>query len=392
MSRFALVAVIAALLLAIAPAAAQTPEPVGIVSADETSVFRAYDNPAGLFRGVIGVFAVGFIAGSESDATEMVTTMPAIFAASVATAGEADGAVFEEPAEVPMTPLGDQSTATRMGFSETGGPSGEVVVTTVRQGAWVQMLMGMATGSVPVQPELEGIATTLLARWPSMEPVTVRPDGLRTGGIWAMMPLPEDMPAGYSVDPEVEEGPGPTAGATAPGATPAEPTRDLPLLPTPTPATGETPPAPPAGETPVVVPPVDAPTPAGPTPPPNPRLALPFDVTIEVFLPIQLATVEADGSCVGTGLLDGLAPDGGLTLQATTGTEGSATAPFDIAGVVALDTETGEEVCYFRATLAQVPARASYTLLAGESVLGRFAYADLTTGEPVLVEITAPAD
>ena len=51
------------------------------------------------------------------------------------------------------------------------------------------------------------------------------------------------------------------------------------------------------------------------TPAPNPRLALPFDVTVDIFLPMEMATVsDEDGSCSGTGFLDGLSGDGEVTL------------------------------------------------------------------------------
>jgi hypothetical protein len=406
MIRSAVLVAIVALLLAPSLAVAQTTEPIGIVSPDETSVSRSYDNPSAFVNGTIGIFALGAIAETESEATGLMRTMPAIVAAGMS--GELEGMdfAFEDPVDVPVTPIGDDTTATRMAFTMFGTVDGEVVLLAVRQATWVQVLIGMGAGESAVQAELEALARALQPRWPSGDPVTVRPDGLRAGGIFNMMPLPEDLAAGFELDPEFEEGPGPGTVAVvptpsaqvtppvqvtpAPGETPT-PIRDVPLLPTPTPAVGVTPPTqvetPATGQTPITLP---TPTVAAPaaTPPPNPRLALPFGVTVEILLPMELATVsEEDGSCSGAGLLDGLTTGGSLTLLAAEGTAGSATAPLSGPGMVAFDTEKQREVCYFSAIFTGVPPRASYTLMAGDSVLARFSYAELTTGEPILVEL-----
>ena len=389
MLRFA--ALIAAIML-LAPSvvAAQGTEPVGTVSDDETSVSRAYDSDS--IQGLFGIFAVGQVSETESEAIGMMTTLPAVIASGMSGTVEDSGATVEPPEPVTATPMGDQATATRLAFTMFGSTDGEVVILAVRQSTWVQLLIGMSVGELETLPRLEALAQTILPRWPSTDPVTVRPDGLRTGGIWTMMPLPEDVPAGYTVDPDIEDGP--AAGASVPGGTTADtpaPPSDLPLLPTPTPAGGETPPVP--GEAPAVpetpAPPVIATEPAEvATPAPNPRVALPFDVVVEIFLPMDMATVDdEDGSCSGTGFLDGLSGDGQVTLQGATGDDASATAPMGGAGQVALDRETGEEVCYFRATLTDVPPRATYTLLAGETVLGQYTYGELTKTGSILVVI-----
>jgi hypothetical protein len=299
---------------------------------------------------------------------------------------------------VTVTPIGDQASGTRVPFTMFGSVEGEVVILAVRQSTWVQLLIAMGVGETGSLAQLESLAQTVLPRWPTADSVTVRPDGLRTGGIWAMMPLPEDVPAGYTVDPEIEEGPAAGTVAAAPGGSPATtpaPSTDLPLLPTPTPAGGVTlpTPAPAAGatETPgpaeIVIPSPSATEIA--TPAPNPRVALPFDVTVEIFLPLDMATIdEEDGSCSGTGLLDGLAGDAEVTIQgASAGGEASASAPMSGPGQVALDRETGEEVCYFRATVPDVPARARYSVLAGETVLGQYTYDELTETGSILVVI-----
>jgi hypothetical protein len=375
----ALIAV--ALMLVPSLAAAQGAEPVGTVSDDETTVSRAYDT--GDVQGIFGIFALGSVADSETQAMGMMTTLPAVIASGMSGTVEDAGAVVQPPEPVTVAAIGDQATGTRLPYTMFGSVDGEVMILAVRQSTWVQLLIGMGIGEADIQTQLEGLARTILPRWPSASPVTVRPDGLRDGGIWAMMPLPEDVPAGYTVDPDIEEGP---AAPTGPGATSPAPSTDLPLLPTPTPASGQVP-APAAPETPV--PPVIATQPPAEvaTPAPNPRVALPFDVTVEIFLPLGMATENDDGSCSGSGFLDGLSADGQVTLQGATGDDASASAPMSGPGQVALDRETGEEVCYFRATLTDVPARARYTLLAGETVLGRYTYGDLTETGSILVVI-----
>ncbi len=396
MSRSALLVAFVALLLAPALATAQTTEPVGTESDDETTVSRAYDNPAALTDGLFGVYAFGFIDESESQAAGTLRTVPRIFAAGLTSELEDGEFVLEDPIEVPGTPIGDDSTVTRMGFIMFGTFDGEVVLLAVRQGTWVQVLAGIGAGNVDVQAELEAIATTLQPRWPSDSPIAVRTDGLRTGGIWDMMPMPEDMPAGFELDPVAEEGPAATVSVTVPvppaptgqqpGPTPEATIRDIPLFPTPTPA--DMPPA--ETETPATLP---TPTPSTPvedvaTPAPNPRLAMPFDVTVEIFLPLEMTTIsEEDGSCIGTGLLDGLATDGSLMLVGAQAPASAATAPLTGPGVVAYDTEAGQEICYFSAVFTDVPPRAAYTLLADESVIGWYTYDELSGADRVLVEL-----
>lgn len=404
MLRFAaLIAV--ALLLAPSLAAAQGTAPVGTVSDDETTVSRAYDgDPA--TGSIIGIFAIGSVADTESQAIGEMATIPPIVASSLGSAVEESGVTVGEPETLAIAPIGDQSTGLRVPYTMFGASlQGEIILIGVRQSTWVQVLIGMGVGEAGVQAQLEELARQLLPRWPSADPVSVRPDGLRMGGIWNMAPLPEDLPAGFTVDPAVEDGPAagtvsPVPGASgttpaAPGATPS-PSLDLPLLPTPTPPAGETPapvlptPAPPVAPIETPAPPVEAtetPAPADvATPAPNPRVALPFDVTVEIFLPLDMATVNEDGSCSGTGLLDGLTAEADITIQGASGAgETSASAPVSGPGQVALDRETGEEICYFRATVTEVPPRARYSLLAGETVLGQYTYDELTDTGSVLV-------
>lgn len=402
MLRFAaLIAV--ALMLAPSLAAAQGTAPVGIVSDDETSVSRAYENSAITPGSIVAIFTLGNVAETESEAIGLMATLPAIFSSGLASTIEESGSEVGPPEPVTVTPVGDETSALRMSYTVFGSVEGEVFVLAVRQDTWVQLLIGMGIGEASAQGQLEQLAATLQPRWPSSDPITVRPDGLRTGGIWNMVPAPEDLPAGYTVDPEVEEGPGAGAATTAPGTgttpvppagTAPTPSLDLPLLPTPTPPGGQAPPLPdqtPAAETPV--PPVgaiDTPAPADvATPAPNPRLALPFDVTVEIFLPLDMATIsEEDGSCSGSGLLDGLSAEAEVRIQsATGGTAVSASAPMSGPGQVAFDRESGEEICYFRATVTDVPARARYSVLAGDTVLGQYTYDELTETGAILVVI-----
>ena len=388
MYRHTLLAILIAIALAPSVALAQTTEPVGTVSPSDTEVARAYDNPNVYFDETVGVMALGSTHESEEDAARAASTYPTLFASSLTSELEGDvpgegDFVFEEVEEVPIAPLGDDSTASRAPFTMFGSFEGEYVFLMVRQGTWVQMLVGFGVGDVDVVADLEAIATTIQPRWPTTDPIVVREDGLRTGGIWNMTPMPEDLPAGFVLDEEFEEGPAATAesvvpvGTPASNATPVEPSRDLPLIPTPTPEVSD--PLPTAvPETPATVP-----TPAAI----NPRLALPFDVTIEIILPLDLATVAEDGSCSGDGLFAGLTAGGSLTLRNVSDGSAAVSAPITAPGMVTYDTLDQEDVCYFAATITQVPARAEYTLLAGESVLGQYTYEDLTTGEPVLIDL-----
>ncbi len=409
MLRFAALIVIA-LMLAPSLAAAQGAEPVGTVSDDETSFSRAYDGDVGA-GAIVGIFAIGSIGDTESQAMGMMATLPPVFASGLGSSVEDAGVIVGEPEDLTVATIGNQSVGLRVPYTMFGSLEGEIVIVGVRQSTWVQMLIGMGVGEAGVQAQLEDLARQLLPRWPSADPVTVRPDGLRTGGIWNMAPMPEDLPAGFAVDPNIEDGPAvgtvspvPEGAGASQGTTPTEadatpsPSLDLPLLPTPPPAGGETPAppqAPPSDVTPIetstpssapdVTPtPVDVATPA-----PNPRVALPFDVTVEIFLPLEMATIDGeDGSCSGAGLLDGLSGDAEVTLQgASTAGDGSASGPMSGPGQVALDRETGEEICYFRASVPDVPPRARYSLLAGETVLGQYTYGELTETGSILVVI-----
>lgn len=398
MYRHTFFVVMVALLLLPAVASAQTPEPVGTVSTGDNEVARAYDNPNVYFDAVAGVMILGSIHDSEEAASRSASTLARIFVASLVSEVETDYE-FGELEEVPVEQVGDEAIAHRMSFMMFGSFEGEYALLAVRQGSWVQLLIGFGVGDVDVLAELEGIASTIAPRWPSDDPIAVREDGLRTGGIWNMVPAPEDLPAGFVVDAEFEEGPPATVSATVPAGTPAVTTdevepaseeatpegRDVPLLPTATadeiqptevPETSTE-----ATETPVEAPPS---TPAVM----NPRLATPFDVDVEIILGDGRYLIdEEDGSCSGTGLLDGLTGGGTLTLNVSSGGQASASTELATSGLVAYDTELQQDVCYFTASFTDVPARAEYALLAGDSVLGRYTYEDLTSGDSLLVVV-----
>jgi len=483
MFRQSLLVILAVLLLAPSVAWAQTTEPVGTVSTGDDEVARAYDNPNAYFEVTIGVMILGTIYDNPDQASRSAANIAGIFSAAL-TSDPGEDFVFDDLEELPSPGLGDESFAHRLPFTMFGSFEGEYIILTIRQDSWVQVMVGFGIGEIDVLADLIDIAEPVLPRWPSDDPIALREDGIRTGGIWNMAPLPEDMPEGYVLDESFEEGPGATVSDVVPVATPdaatpvpvteeattpepaeteapeptateaiaetpvptEEPTeaatpeattgsREIPRIPmetpTPEPTVAETPeptateavtPAPAATEeatpeatetaaatpepTEAATPePTEAATPeateepAGATPAVteeitiatpdaiNPRIALPFDVRIDVIVPLDRVAVAADGSCSGSGLLDGLT--GGAELTIRTGADGSlvATAPLSDPGVVAYDTVKRQEVCYFTASFTEVPPRAQYTLLAGESVLGRLSFEDLYTGEPVLVEV-----
>lgn len=428
MYRHTLLALLFALMLAPSLAQAQAAEPVGTVSTGEGEVARGYDNPNAYFEVTIGVMVIGTIHDTEEQASRSARTIANIFSAAL-TSDPGEDFEFGDMEEMEPSALGDEAFAHRMPFTMFGSFEGQYVILSIRQESWVQVTVGFGIGDVDVLGDLEAIAGTTLSRWPTDDPIAVREDGLRTGGIWNMTPMPEDMPAGYVLDEDFEEGPGATVSdivpvgtpepaatpetpepdlagtpepdATEPAATPeataipeqptvaddeaTEESRDLPLIPTDVPEMPEAdePVEDPATPVPSAELPSDIATPDGM----NPRLALPFDVKVEVIMPLDNATIAEDGSCSGAGLLDGLTGDATLTLR--TGQDGSlvATAPVSGPGIVAYDTIEREEVCYFSASFTDVPPRAHYTLLAGESVLGRLTYEELHTGQPVLVVI-----
>ena len=428
---FLLIAILASPALAVAQTG--TTEPVGTVSTGDDEVFRAYDNPDVYFDALSGVLAFGSVYDSDDAASRSLGSTAEIFVASLRgglstdESGEGDYD-FGELEDVEIAPVGDESRASRLPLVLFGSFDGEYGIVVVRQGSWVQVLVGFGFGEVDVVPELEAIATTIQPRWPSDEPVAVREDGLRTGGIWNLVPRPEDLPEGFEVDPEFEEGPAATVDTIVPvgtreprsgAATPVAPVdpdagestpeaaspsnRRIPLIPTEAPPeataeqvepdiriapTGEEE----ATETPAAVTAAPATEEAAQpvaTPQMNERLARPFDATVEIIIAGgSYERNEDDGSCAGGGLLDSLAADGELVLREGNG-DTLATATIANSGVVTYDTVLKQDVCYLTARFTDVPARAEYVLVAGESVIGRFGYAELASGEPALVVIGA---
>ena len=416
--RFLLTALVA-LLLAPTLAAAQGAQPVGTVSTGDDEVARSFSNPDVTFDALSGVMAFGQVHDDPQAASGTIRSFPVVFAASIAAELEAEGEAgftIGELEDVTLPTIGDQSAAHRVPFTMFGAFEGEYGMLLVRQDRWVQVLLGFGIGEVDTLADLQALAQQMLPRWPNTDPIAVREDGLRTGGIWAMMPNPEDLPPGHVVDETFEEGPGPTTDQIVPvGTAPATqlpvgipttpqapdgpPRRDLPLLPTLPPDTPAQPteeiaiPSPAATEEEIVipepqatVPPAEATMPTAPTPASiNPRLAGPFDLAVEIILPLASAEVTPAGTCQGTGLLAGLATGGALTLQEAETGQPAVTATIDAPGRITYDTEQREEVCYLTATFTDVPPRAAYTLLAGESVLGRYTYEEVTAEETLLV-------
>ncbi|MBA2288843.1 MAG: hypothetical protein H0V98_00485 [Chloroflexia bacterium] len=420
-------------------AAAQSTEPVGGVSTGEDEVFRAYDNPDVYFDAIAGILTFGTVYDDDTAASRSIDTTAAIFAASLrsgVSSDEMSGGDYEfgelEDAEIGQ--IGDESSASVIPFALFSSFEGEYGVVIVRQDAWVQVLIGFGIGEVDVVAELEALATAIQPRWPSDDEIAVREDGLRTGGVWNMTPMPEDLSDGFEIDEGFEEGPAATTDAivaldpTAPD-TDEEPTepgpqgvRDLPLIPeegVDEPSTAATPvpidviaePVDPPSDEPELIEPIGLPTgtpqaepedvavdPEMPGPAETPvmsdRLAQPFDVSFEIIIAAGHFVRNDDGSCSGSGLIETLGAEdeadveGELALRERNG-DALATAELDGAAMLGYDTVLEQDVCYMTAQFSDVPGRSRYILVAGESVIGRFGYDDLASGEPVLVVIGA---
>lgn len=422
-------------------AGAQPAEPVGTVSTGDDEVYRAYDNPDVYFDAIAGILIFGTVYDDDTAASRSLDTAAAIFVASLRSGVASDemgGGDYEfgelEDAEIGQ--IGDESSASLLPFELFESFEGEYGVVIVRQGAWVQVLIGFGIGEVDVVAELETIATEIQPRWPSDEAISVREDGLRTGGVWDMTPMPEDLPEGFEIDEDFEEGPAATTDSivpldpvssdvdeepTDPGTSDAEEpvdsespgVRALPLIPddeaeeptttdTPEPIASPTdtsedepadgPDAPDAMD-PAEDEQADGPAPMD-TPAMNERLAQPFDVSFEIIIAEGRYARNDDGSCSGSGLIETLTADdeagveGQLALREGNG-DALATSELDGAGMVGYDTVLEQDVCYMTVRFSDVPGRSQYILVAGESVIGRFGYDALTSGEPVLVVIGA---
>jgi hypothetical protein len=413
MLRKPFLALMIALLLAPVAANAQDAEPVGTVSTGDDQVYRSYDNPNVYFDATVGILAFGTIYDNDTAASRGLDSTANVFAASLEgsasdEAGSAPDFEFGDLEEVEMPTIGDESLAHRLSLVMFGSFDGEYVLISVRQGAWLQVLVGFGFGDVDVFTELEALAGDMITRWPSEEPIAVREDGLRTGGIWNMMPVPEDISADFVLDDDFEEGPATEsdeivpAGSPAPvsdsGTPAAESTmpagRDLPLLPTSTPESAQPEPTMPSGSEAGIAPatetpaPTAEPTPApASTPAPSSRMAQPFDVTVEIVIPEGRYIVAEDGSCSGQGLLDDLDQGGTLTLRVANDGEQAAEVEFGSAGQVGYDVPLRQDACYFQASFTDVPARSGYSLLAGDSVIGRFTYEELSELNTVVVVI-----
>lgn len=406
--------------------AAQPVEPVGTVTSGNNEVYRAYDNPNVDMDALAGILAFGSIHVDEAAASQDFGSTAEIFVESLrgglsngAGNGDYEFGVLEA---VEIDQIGDESTASLLPFTLFGTIDGEYGIVAVRQGAWVQVLVGFGVGEVDVIPELAALATALEGRWPSDEPIVAREDGLRTGGIWDMMPLPDDLPVGFEIDEAFEEGPAPADGDTDPtgtaaagsGATPS-PAASPVVAATPESGVGASPNVP--GATPVVPPestpdtapiiePGGAPT---PTPEPSPeavdtapeepastgdmneRLAPPIDLLIDIIIAQGSYTPNPDGSCSGSGAADSLTPGGDLSVQDTFGND-LVVASIDATGTLNYDMVLTEDVCYWRLTIPNVTAREEYVLATGGTVIGQFQYEDVATGEPGLVVIGAEGD
>ncbi|MBA2759828.1 MAG: hypothetical protein H0U38_09085 [Chloroflexia bacterium] len=437
--------------------AQQPPEPVGTVTSGTNEVFRAYNNPDVDMDALAGVLAFGSISIDETTAASEFGSTAETFVESLRdglSEEQSSGDYqFGELEAVGIGQIGDESSASLLPFTLFGTIQGEYGIVAVRQGASVQTLVGFGVGEADVIPDLLAIATTIEGQWPSEDPIIVREDGLRTGGIWDMMPLPGDLPDGFEIDVAFEEGPAaqddiePTGASTAdagaatpvgdgeePGATPAL-ARKAPLITsragggaTPgaspvaaaTPVQGDvptsqavvssqddqeaTPVASPAQDTEPIIEPVQSPT---PTPVPeadvtdtdesastddmHERLARPFDLSIDIIIAQGSYTRNDDGSCSGSGMADSLAPGGDVSVQDSFGND-LAVVTIEDTGRLNYDTVLTEDVCYWRVTLPDVTAREEYVLATGGTVIGQFRYEDLATGEPGLVVIGADDD
>lgn len=199
---------------------------------------------------------------------------------------------------------------------------------------------------------LVSIVSPTLDRWALNDPIQMDEDGIRSGGIWNMVPKPNEVPDGFVLDQEYEEGPGPQRDQSVPS-----PTSDQPLLPT---TSFESQISEGEGT--------------------NSRLAIPFDATIRVILANDTFSADHRGQCEGQGRYSSLHEEGLAALKTVDGGEELVLTRGLQPGYVSYDLQLQADVCVFEINFRKVPPRAGYLLIAGDAPIARFTYDELSAG------------
>lgn len=199
---------------------------------------------------------------------------------------------------------------------------------------------------------LVSIVSPTLDRWALNDPIQMDEDGIRSGGIWNMVPKPNEVPDGFVLDQEYEEGPGPQRDQSVPS-----PISDQPLLPT---TSFESQISEGEGT--------------------NSRLAIPFDATIRVILANDTFSADHRGQCEGQGRYSSLHEEGLAALKTVDGGEELVLTRGLQPGYVSYDLQLQADVCVFEINFRKVPPRAGYLLVAGDAPIARFTYDELSAG------------
>lgn len=199
---------------------------------------------------------------------------------------------------------------------------------------------------------LVSIVSPTLDRWALNDPIQMDEDGIRSGGIWNMVPKPNEVPDGFVLDQEYEEGPGPQRDQSVPS-----PISDQPLLPT---TSFESQISEGEGT--------------------NSRLAIPFDATIRVILANDTFSADHRGQCEGQGRYSSLHEEGLAALKTVDGGEELVLTRGLQPGYVSYDLQLQADVCVFEINFRKVPPRAGYLLIAGDAPIARFTYDELSAG------------
>jgi hypothetical protein len=350
-----------------APIAAQDIVPVGIVSAAEDEVYRTYDSTS-LFGAETewgGAYSLEFIGDrflNQEEAAQsfqfmvgfLPDSLPSVIIATAEQNMPGNPVRPSDPAILPAPEIGDEAFAISMAV-EVGSFDDEYFgLLLVRSGdSSVMATAASYDEGADLIALLANIVAPTLVRWGIQDPVAVDEAGVRSGGIWNLIPTPDEVPAGFELNPAYEEGPGPVQQSPTSAPTPT-PTDSTPLNPSPATTRGVGR----GGES-------------------DSRIAEPFDIRFRIILAGSAYKPGPQNKCEGDGGYSFLREGGQLSITTGDGAELLTLHTVLEPGYLSYDRLLSENVCVFDLDLFGVPPRADYRLSGDSTTLATFGYQDV---------------
>lgn len=338
---------------------------IGKVTTADDRVYRAFDSASifGVDTNWGTAYYLEFIGDKFKDEEEasnnfafmvtyLPTALPTVLEELVNENLPGATVLADDPVSGPVLRIGDEAFSISIRLDKGILIDEFFGMLVIRQGARV-LTATVASNDVNLDyvSLLSSMLDPIMQRWDDENAVKLDSEGIRMGGIWDMVPRQNEVPQGFELDVDYEEGPGLSEEAESSSVT----------------NKGE--------------PAVRGGSHTGNQQ--SDRIAKPFDVEFRIIMFPGTYESSPDGTCAGIGGYSGLAGGRSVSLKSPNeATILAISAPLNV-GILSYDMEAGEEVCVFETSFHDVPPRGNYILSSYWVDFSEFSFPELSSEDVI---------